>query len=155
VALALFTCSSNDPTSACPTPMPGSPQDDVLAQVRRQAGFGLLYPCYLPNAQVLESATVQGIAGRQQADMVFDGPFDLTLRQSQFPPAVAPDPAGASRRVVNLFPNVRATFIERNDGTSKALYHLFWETNGLHYEVQAFGPALQSRAILQVARSLQ
>jgi hypothetical protein len=127
----------------------------LLARVRAESGFGLLYPCYLPNSQVLESATIQGSGGRQQADFVFDGPFDLTLRQSQFPPAVSPDPAGASRRIVDLFPNVRATFIERNDGTSKALYHLFWESNGLHYEIQAFGPALQSRAILQVARSLQ
>jgi hypothetical protein len=109
----------------------------------------------LPNAQLLESASVQGPSGRQRADLVFDGPFDLTVRQSQVPPPVSPDPAGASRRVVDLFPNVRATYIERNDGTSKALYHLFWEVNGLFYEVQAFGPPLQSRAILQVARSLQ
>ena len=98
---------------------------------------------------------VTGQPGRQQAELVFDGPFDLTLRQSQYPPAVAADPAGASHSEVALFPNVRATLVERNDGTRCALYHLFWEQDGLFYEVQASGPPLQRRTILNVARSLQ
>jgi hypothetical protein len=95
------------------------------------------------------------MAGRQQAELVFTGPFDLTIRQSQFAPAVSPDPSGASRTVIDLFPNVRATLIERYDGTSRALYHLFWERDGIHYEVQAVGPHQQRRLILLIATSLQ
>jgi hypothetical protein len=87
--------------------------------------------------------------------MVFSGTFDLTLRQAQIAPAVSADPAGASRRTIDLYPNVQATFIEQNDGTSKALYHLLWQQNGLFYEVQAYGPPLQSQTIVKVARSLQ
>jgi hypothetical protein len=98
---------------------------------------------------------VTGERGRQKAELTFSGPFDLTVRQSQFPPAVNPDPAGASRRFVDLLPNVRATLIEKNDGSNRALYHLFWEQNDLFYEVQASGPALQQRLILLVATSLQ
>ena len=49
----------------------------------------------------------------------------------------------------------RGILIERNDGTRDALYHLFWQQNGIYYEVQAFGPPLQRRAILEFARSLQ
>jgi hypothetical protein len=127
----------------------------MLSDLRAKTRFAIVYPCYLPNAQDLTAATVQGNTGRQQAELVFSGPFDLTVRQAQFPPAVSPDPAGASKRAVDLFPNVQATLIERNDGTSKALYHLFWGTNGLYYEVQALGPPLQSQTILKIARSLQ
>ncbi len=98
---------------------------------------------------------VTGQPGRQQAELVFDGPFDLTLRQAQYAPAVSADPAGASRTEIDLLPNVRATLIERNDGTRKALYHLLWQRNGIYYEVQALGPPLQRRTILLVATSLQ
>ena len=98
---------------------------------------------------------VTGQPGRQQAELVFDGPFDLTLRQSQYPPAVSADPAGASHSEVALFPNVRATLIEVNDGTSRALYHLLWDQNGVYYELQALGPPQQRRTVLEIARSLQ
>ncbi|HLF78261.1 MAG TPA: hypothetical protein VJB57_12305 [Dehalococcoidia bacterium] len=127
----------------------------MLSELRGQARFGLVYPCYLPNAQTLTSTSLQGATGRQQAELVFSGPFDLTVRQAQVPPAVSPDPAGASRRTIDLFPNVQATFIERNDGTRKALYHLLWDANGLYYEIQALGPPLQSQTIVNIARSLQ
>jgi hypothetical protein len=153
--LGIVTCETNDPTSDCPTPTTGSKQGDLLSELRGQARFGIVYPCYLPNPQQLSSTSLQGAAGRQQAELVFSGPFDLTIRQAQIPPAVSPDPAGASKRTVDLFPNTPATFIERNDGTSKALYHLFWNANGIYYEVQALGPPLQSQTIIRVARSLQ
>ena len=153
--LGVFTCQSSDPTSACPTPVPASKEANLLSEVRGQARFALLYPCYLPNVQDLSSASVQGTTGRQQTEMVFSGTFDLTLRQAQVPPAVSADPAGASRRTIALYPNVQAAFIEQNDGTSKALYHLLWQQDGVFYEVQAYGPPLQSQTILKVARSLQ
>jgi hypothetical protein len=135
-------------------PEPGTTAGDALLRARGQANFDVLYPCQLPGGERLESSSVTGTPGRQQAELVFAGPFDLTIRQSQYPPAVAPDPAGASRIVVDLFPNVRADLIERNDGSSRALYHLFWSRNGVYYEVQAFGPPLQRRHILMVATSL-
>lgn len=50
---------------------------------------------------------------------------------------------------------MRAILLEVNDGTRKALYHLFWERDGLFYELQAVGPPLQRRQILQVATSLE
>ena len=152
--LGVFTCQSSD-SSACPTPVPESKEANLLSQARGQARFSLVYPCYLPNVQTLTAANVEGIAGRQQAELVFGGTFDLTVRQAQVPASVSADPAGASRRTIDLYPNVQATFIQRNDGTSKALYHLIWNQNGIFYEIQAFGPPLQSQTIVDVARSLQ
>lgn len=109
----------------------------------------------MPAAQRLEAATVTGTPGRQQVELIFAGPFELAIRQAQFPPSVDPDPSGASRIEVDLFSNVEATLIERNDGSEKAMYHLFWMRNGMYYELQAVGPPLQRRAILRVATSLQ
>lgn len=123
--------------------------------MRDEAGFPVLYPCSLPGNQRLVSGSVIGQPGRQQAEIVFAGPFDLTIRQAQYPPVVAPDPAGASRRTINLFPNVRATLIEINDGSGAASYHYFWEQDGIHYELQAIGPPLQERTMREVATSLQ
>jgi hypothetical protein len=152
---AAFTCSSSDVTSDCPAPEPGSEAAMALTQARQQAGFTLLYPCYLPAGQTLDSTSVTGDPGRQMAEFVFVGPFDLRIRQAQYPPAVAPDPVGASQTFISLFPNVQATLIERNDGTRQAMYHLFWSRNGVYYELQAFGPPLQRRLILQIATSLE
>ncbi len=104
---------------------------------------------------MLESASATGQTGKQRAELVFTGPFDLTIRQSEAPPLVTPDPTGSSRIVVQLFDGVLATLIERNDGTSKAMYHFYWERNGRFYELQAFGPPLQRDAMLRVIRSLQ
>jgi hypothetical protein len=154
VFLAL-TCSTADPASGCPTPTAGSEQAMLLDRARNEANFNLLYPCKLPAAQRLVGASVTGARGKQQVDFVFNGPYDMTIRQSQIAPAVSPDPAGASRIDVQLFPNTEASLIERNDGSQKALYHLFWFRNGLYYELQAFGPPLQRRQILQVATSLE
>ncbi len=127
----------------------------MIDDLRDRAPFPILYPCSLPAGQTLESVSVTGPAGRQQAEMVFVGPFDLTLRQAEFPPPVNPDPTGASRTLVDLQPNVRATFIQVNDGSSKALYHLYWSMHGVYHELQAVGPPLQQRTILMIARSLE
>ena len=154
VILAVATCSTSEPLSACPTPQPGSKAADLLTDVRSRAGFPVLYPCQLPGAEYLESVAVTGDPGRQKAELVFAGPFEMAIRQSQYPPAVSADPAGASRTIINLFPNVRATFIQINDGSSKALYHLFWKRGGIYYEVQAVGPPLQQRQIRLIATSL-
>ena len=86
---------------------------------------------------------------------MFNGPYEMTIRQSQIPPAQSADPAGASKVDVQLFPNTEATLIERNDGSRKAMYHLLWVRNGLYYELQAFGPPLQRQQILDAARSLE
>ena len=126
-----------------------------MLRVRDQAGFEVLYPCSVPGGTSLANGSVIGTDGRQQAELVFEGVFDLTVRQAQFPPVVAPDPAGAARRTIDLFPNVRATLIEINDGSGNASYHYFWDRNGIFYEVQAIGPPLQERAIRAVATSLQ
>jgi hypothetical protein len=136
-------------------PLDGSDGAAVLQKVRDEALFKVLYPCSLPGSQQLADGTVTGTPGRQQAELVFTGVFDLHVRESQYPPAVAPDPAGSSRRTINLFPNVPATLLQVNDGSGNASYHYFWEQNGIFYEVQAIGPPLQERAIRAVATSLQ
>jgi hypothetical protein len=107
LAVVAFTCEGAR-VEACPAPAAGSPQAAQLAQARSAAGFAVLYPCYLPNGQRLETVTLTGNAGRRRAELIFDGPFELAVRQSQYPPPLNPDPAGASRTEVNLFPNVRA-----------------------------------------------
>jgi hypothetical protein len=127
----------------------------LLAQAEAQAGFPLLYPCDLPAGESLESVAVTGEAGRRRAELIFTGPYEMAVRQSQVPPVVNADPTGASRSVVDLFPNVRASFIQINDGSSRAIYHLLWERDGLYYEVQAAGPPLQQRQIRLVATSLE
>ena len=155
VVLFLFaTCSSTAPIIGCPTPQEGTAATDLM-RAHDSAGFPVVYPCFLPASERLENVTIVGEVGRQQVEMVFDGPFDLTIRQSQFAPVFTADPAGASRIRINLFSNVPASLIERNDGTRQALYHLFWEQDGVFYELQAFGPPLQRRQILEVARSLE
>ncbi len=155
LGLAFATCSTSGLDNPCPTPAAGSEAGSLLADARSEAPFAVLYPCQLPAGEQLVGETVTGPAGRQQAELVFAGPFDLTLRQSQYPPPTNPDPTGASRSEIDLFPNVRAILLEVNDGTRKALYHLFWERDGLFYELQAVGPPLQRRQILQVATSLE
>ena len=154
VFLAL-TCQSADPTSACPMPAPDSEQGLLLERARNETSFTVLYPCKLPSAQKLVSTSTTGVRGRQQTELVFNGPYEMTIRQSQVAPAVSPDPAGASRVDIQLFSNTTAALIERNDGSRKALYHLYWFRNGLYYELQAFGPPLQRRQILQIATSLE
>lgn len=155
IAFLFAMCGGGGAVSACPTPIPGSDQDAQLQRVRAGAAFTVLYPCYMPNGQRLVKGTVSGTAGRQQTELVYEGPFNLSIRQAQFAPVIPEDPAGASRSLIDLFPNVRATLIEVNDGSGDALYHLFWERDGLFYEMQAYGPPLQRRTVLQVARSLQ
>ena len=151
----IYSCEGAPAPEACPTPVPGSQQGEIITQARQKTDFELNYPCYLPNSQVLESHSVTGEAGRQRSELVFNGPFEISIRQAQVPPLVEPDPTGASRRSIFLFDGIQASFIERTDGTSKALYHLYWERNGFFYELQAFGPYQQQRTILQIARSLQ
>lgn len=150
-----FTCRSNDQASACPTPVPGSLEDTTLQSVRGQALFALKYPCFLPLSEKLSDSTATGDAGRQQIELVWTGPFNMTIRQSQFAPAVSPDPTGASREVLQLFSNVSAALITEDDGTGRTMYHLFWQQGDMYYEVQAQGPPLQRNTILQIARSLQ
>ena len=153
--LGFATCSGAPIPEACPTPVPGSREGDVIEAAQAKTGFDLEYPCYLPNSQQLESHSVLGEAGRQRSELVFVGPFEIAIRQSQVPPVLEPDPTGATRTTEQLFPGVRASFIQRTDGTSKAMYHLYWERNGFFYELQAFGPYQQQSTILQIARSLE
>lgn len=149
------TCSSSDRAEACLLPEPGSDEYALVQRVRAEAGYELLYPCYLPNAQALESTAIIGDPGRQAVSFVWRGPFEFTIRQSQYPPVVPPDPAGVARSGLNLFPNVRAELIQRNDGTGDAMYHLLWQRDDIYYELQAFGPPQQRRIILEIARSLE
>jgi len=149
------TCSASDAVGACPTPVPGSKGATLLDEARSEARFNLVYPCDVPAGEALDTVAVTGVSPRQQVEFAFDGPFDIKLRQSQFPPPVNPDPTGATRTDIALFPNVQAILIERNDGSPDALYHLFWSQDGLHYEVQVTGPPLQRRAVLEFARSLK
>jgi hypothetical protein len=93
-----FTCSSNDPTSACPMPATGSKEDALLQEARSQAKFALVYPCQLPAGESLDGATVTGTPERQQAELSFGGAFDIKLRQSTYPPTANPDPSGARAR---------------------------------------------------------
>ena len=149
------TCSSVDRSQACATPLLGTEAFVLLEDARSQAGFALLYPCYLPNAETLESTAVTGEPGRQAAALVWTGPFEFTIRQSQYPPAVSADPSGASRVTIDLFPATPATLIEQNDATGDALYHLLWEDDDIYFELLAYGPPQQRRIILDIARSLQ
>jgi hypothetical protein len=149
------TCTNVDPSTACATPVAGSKAARFLEDARSQAGFALLYPCYLPNAQDLESTAVIGEPGRQAVSFVWTGPFDFTIRQSQYPPAVAADPSGSSRITIDLFPNTRATLIEQNDASGDAFYHLIWERDKTYFELLGNGPPQQRRIILEIARSLE
>jgi hypothetical protein len=155
VVFLAWNCSSNDRGEACALPAPGSEEDALLQSALAQADFPLKYPCYLPNAQTLESTAVTGDPDRQAVSFVWVGPFEFTIRQSQFPPVIPPDPTGSSRSALDLFPNVRAELIERNDASGDAMYHLFWTQDDVYYELQAFGPPQQRRIILEIARSLQ
>jgi hypothetical protein len=150
-----WTCDSGGPVLECPQPLADSDGAIALEKVRAETGFPVLYPCSLPGATQLYGASVVGESGRQQVELQFEGVFELTVRQSQFPPSVPPDPTGASRRTIDLFPNVRATLVEINDASGDASYHYFWEQGGIFYEVQAVGPPLQERTLRAVATSLQ
>ena len=156
VVFLAFTCQTADVPSDCQLPADGSRQADILAEARSQAGFAILYPCKLPNSQRLVTVDVVGARGKQSVSIVFDGPFEITIRQSQVAPLVNADPAGASHIVLeNLFPGVKADLIEINEGTSRALYHLVWSQAGMYYELLASGPPLQRRTVLEITRSLQ
>jgi hypothetical protein len=150
-----LTCEADDTVDACPTPVPGTDAGQYLQRARDEADFSVLYPCYLPNSQRLRSSAITGAPGRQLVELAWDGPFDMVIRQAQFPPAPVAATVGASRRTIDLFPNTRATFIEINDGSAHAQYYLLWSQNGIYYELQAVGPPLQQNAILRIARSLQ
>jgi hypothetical protein len=148
-------CGAGDPVAACPQPVEGTDGAAALARVSGEAGFDVRYPCSVPGGTQLYNASITGDPGRQQSELFFEGVFELTVRQAQFPPAVAPDPTGATRRVIDLFPNVPATLIEINDASGDASYHYYWEQDGMFFEVQAVGPPLQERAIRAVATSLE
>jgi hypothetical protein len=154
VIIAIATCSTTVAVAACP-PEPDTKNGTLLQEARQQANFPLVYPCDLPASERFETYSVVGMPGRQQAEFAFEGPFEIKVRQAQFAPTANADPAGTSRVDIDLYPNVRATLLERNDGSSKARYHLLWEQAGIYYEVQAVGPPLQRQAILRLARSLQ
>jgi hypothetical protein len=152
---AIATCSTNDQVEACPTPVPGSAEARTLESTRLRADFTLLFPCYLPNTERLMQGSVVGEQGEQRTEITFEGAFDMALRQSQVPPPIEAEQTGASRITLQLFPGTEALLIEKNDGSSRALYHLLWERGGTHYELQAFGPPLQRATVLKIARSLQ
>jgi hypothetical protein len=136
-------------------PLAGSDAEAALNAARDEAAFPLRYPCHIPGATHFYDASVTGNPGRQQAELFFEGSFDITVRQSQFPPTVPPDPTGATHRVVDLFPNVAADLIEINDASGRASYHYYWEQDGIYYELQAVGPPLQERDLRAVATSLE
>ena len=101
------------------------------------------------------NASIIGEPGRQQVELFFEGVFEISVKQSQFPPAIPPDPSGSSHRTINLFPNVPADLIEINDASGAASYHYYWERGGVFYEVLAVGPALQERSLRALATSLE
>jgi len=157
--LAIFlavTCSTADVQGECPTvPKDGSRQANMLAEGRQQAVFPILFPCKLPNSQALTAVSVVGDSGRQSVTITWDGPFQITVRQSQLAPVVNADPAGASHSVIrNLFPGTDADLIEINDGSSHAIYHLVWARSGMYYEVLVAGPPQQRKVVLDIALSL-
>jgi hypothetical protein len=154
LAFLFATCSGAETPEACPLPAAGSRGADIIAQAKQKTRFPLSYPCYLPNSQVLESHSVTGDVGQQRSEFAFDGPFEIAIRQAQVPPVLEPDPTGASRTSFFLFDGVQASFIQQTDGSSKALYHLYWEKDGYFWELQAFGPYLQQDTIKKIARSL-
>jgi hypothetical protein len=101
------------------------------------------------------NASVTGEPGRQQVELFFEGVFEISVRQAQFPPPVPPDPTGSTHRTIDLFPNVQAELIEINDASGAASYHYYWERNGIFYEVLAVGPALQERTLRTLTTSLE
>ena len=151
-----FTCGAADVATGCHIPADDGREGRLLAQGRSEASFDFQYPCRLPNSQSLVNVAVVGAAGRQSVTLSWDGPFDLSIQQSQVAPLQNADPAGASHIVLDdLFPGVRADLIEINDGSRRAQYRLIWARAGIYYEVVAVGPPLQRRVILDIARSLE
>ncbi len=153
--VALGALCSVDEPQACPKPSDGTEQAVELAAAPQQAGFKVLYPCQLPNTEELSSVSVTGDPGKKSVSLAFRGPFELSVNQSQAPPAFSPDPAGTSRTSVTLSLGVVATLLERVDGSPNAQYHLFWQKDDIFYEVIAIGPPLQRRQVLLVASSLE
>src|SRR5262249_23934120 len=117
--------------------------------------FPLLYPCELPAGEKLTAVTIAGEIGAQSGTLTFGGPFDMTLRQSQVPPALSADPAGASLIIIDLVPSVKPQLIQRHDGSRKAEYHLVWNQQGIFYDLLADRPPLSREQILKAARSLK
>jgi hypothetical protein len=153
IFLATRTSVADD--AGCDLPAAGSAGEAVLARLRAAASFTIRYPCNLPAGEELVSGDVTGEGSREAVIMVFEGPFELTLSQALSPPVVNPDPTGTTRRFENLYPDVRATLIERNDGTQDAFYDLLWERDGVYYEIVATGPTQTRRLILDIALSLE
>lgn len=156
VVVLAYTCETADVNGDCSLPLEGSREGRLLSEGRIQAGFPILYPCYLPNSQALENVAVLGARGRQSVSLTFGGPFEITIHQSQIQPVISADPSGASHSVIDdLFPGTRAELIEVYDGSSRTIYHLIWARGGMYYELLSSGPPQQRRTILQIARSLQ
>ena len=152
---AAMTVSVTEPTGGCYLPAAGSAAAATLNDGKSKAAFPLVYPCDLPGGETLTAIQVTGATGKQTAVLAFDGPFDMTVRESQVAPAINADPGGTTHIVLNLFPNTKADVIERNDGSAKAEYRIVWSQAGIYYEVLASGPPLSREQILKVARSLQ
>jgi hypothetical protein len=150
-----FTCGTADVATGCEVPEEDSREGRFLAEGHAEASFDFQYPCRMPNSQRLTNVAVVGAAGRQSVTLSWDGPFDLSIQQSQVAPLINADPAGASHIIIdNLFPGVRADLIEINDGSRRAQYRLLWSQRGIYYEVVAVGPPLQRRVIIDIARGL-
>ena len=127
----------------------------MLEQARTEAGFRIQYPCQLPAGERLASVALTGQPGKRTVALAFEGPFEISLHQSQVAPAYGPDPTGASRVNVDLFPGVRGILLERYDGSRKAQYDIFWDRDGLHYELLVVGPPLSRRQVLLFVTSLE
>lgn len=149
------TCGTAEVESDCPIPQPGTRQGDLIAENRGKALFSVLYPCKLPNSQTLTAFDVIGPSGKQTVSITFDGPFQITIRQSQVAPVTNPDPSGASHTVLrNLFPGSDADLIEIYEGSSQTRYDLFWARQNVYYEVLMTGPPLQRKIVLDLTHSL-
>ncbi len=154
LAFLVAVCEVNNP-QACAKPPAESEGGRMLAEGRSSVPFPVLYPCTLPNGESLTNVAVTGERGRQAVTLTFDGPFEMSLRQSEAAPVYSPDPAGTSRSPVSLFPGVSGTLIERYDGSRHAQYQVVWERDDIFYELIAVGPPLQREQVLLVITSLE
>ena len=82
---------------ACPMPAPAPTAPPSSRRSATRPCSQVVYPCFLPGSQKLDRRLRHGRRRAPAGRARLDGP-STSRSQSQYPPAVAPDPAGASRR---------------------------------------------------------